>query len=144
MVRAAAGLGGVSIEGDTVTWSEQRPEEGGRTQLVQRAADGTTVERLPRGFNARTAVHEYGGGAWWTRGPTVWFTHWDDQRLYRQEGDAPPEPVSPEPEAPRADRWADGELDASGRWLVVVREHHPPGGGRQGRHQRDRGAGHHR
>jgi dipeptidyl aminopeptidase/acylaminoacyl peptidase len=105
-VKAAAGLGGVSIEGDTVTWSEQRPEEGGRTQLVQRSAGGSTVERLPQ-----------------------WFSHWDDQRLYRQEGDAPPEPVSPEPEAPRGDRWADGELDASGRWLVVVREHHPPGRG---------------
>ncbi len=128
-MKAAAGLGGVSIEGDTVTWSEQRPEEGGRTQLVQRSAGGSTVERLPQGFNARTAVHEYGGGAWWTRGGTVWFSHWDDQRLYRQEGDAPPEPVSPEPEAPRGDRWADGELDASGRWLVVVREHHPPGRG---------------
>jgi len=129
VVKAAAGLGGVSIEGDTVTWSEQRPEEGGRTQLVQRAADGSTVERLPEGFNARTAVHEYGGGAWWARGATVWFAHWDDQRLYRQEGDGPPEPVSPEPEAPRGDRWADGELDDSGRWLVVVREHHPPGAG---------------
>jgi len=129
VVKAAAGLGGVAIEGGTVIWSEQRPEEGGRTQLVQRAADGTTVERLPAGFNARTAVHEYGGGAWWTRGGTVWFAHWDDQRLYRQEGDAPPEPVTPEPEAPRGDRWADGELDASGRWLIVVREHHPPGAG---------------
>ncbi len=129
VVKAAAGLGGVAVEGDTVTWAEARPEEAGRTQIVQRAADGTTVERLPAGLNARTAVHEYGGGAWWVRGPVLWFTHWDDQRLYRQEGDGAPEPVTPEPATPRGDRWADGDLDPTGRWLAVVREHHPPGGG---------------
>jgi dipeptidyl aminopeptidase/acylaminoacyl peptidase len=129
VVKAAAGLGGVAVDGDTVTWAEARPEEAGRTQIVQRAADGTTVERLPAGLNARTAVHEYGGGAWWVRGPVLWFAHWDDQRLYRQEGDGVPEPVTPEPATPRGDRWADGDLDPTGRWLAVVREHHPPGGG---------------
>ena len=68
VVRAAAGLGGVAVDGDTVTWSEQRPEEGGRTQLVQRVGDGPAVDLLPEGFNARTAAHEYGGGAWWVAG----------------------------------------------------------------------------
>ena len=65
VVRAAAGLGGVSVHGDTVTWAEQRPEEGGRTQLVQRTGEGPAVDLLPAGVNARTAAHEYGGGAWW-------------------------------------------------------------------------------
>ena len=129
VVRAAAGLSGVAVEGDTVTWSEARPEEAGRTQVVRRTGDGPPVDLLPAGFNARTAVHEYGGGAWWGHGDTLWFAHWDDQRLYRITGDGAPEAVTPEPEAPRGDRWADGDLDPSGRWLVVVREHHPPGGG---------------
>jgi len=128
VVKSAAGLGGVAVEGDVVTWAEARPEEAGRTQIVQRQPEGATVERLPAGLNARTAVHEYGGGAWWTRGPVLWFANWADQRLYRQEGDAPPEPVTAEPGSPRGDRWADGDLDPSGRWLAVVREHHPPGG----------------
>ena len=90
VVRAAAGLGGVTVHGDTVTWSEQRPEEGGRTQLVQRVGDGPAVDLLPEGFNARTAAHEYGGGAWWVAGRTVWFANWADQRLYRltAQGDA--------------------------------------------------------
>jgi len=129
VVRAAAGLGGVSLHGHTVTWSEQRPEEGGRTQLVQRVGDGPAVDLLPEGFNARTAAHEYGGGAWWVAGRTVWFANWDDQRLHRATGKAMPVPATAEPEVPRGDRWADGTVDASGRWLLVVREHHPPGGG---------------
>ncbi len=40
-------------------------------------------EVLPEGRNARTAVHEYGGGAWWVRDGVTWFTDWADQRLYR-------------------------------------------------------------
>jgi dipeptidyl aminopeptidase/acylaminoacyl peptidase len=124
VVRAAAGLGGIAVDGETVTWSEQRPEEGGRTQIVQRVGDGPPVDLLPEGFNARTAVHEYGGGAWWVRGRTLWFVNWADQRLYRLTGGAMPEPVTPEPKVARGDRWADGDVDLSGRWIAVVREHH--------------------
>jgi dipeptidyl aminopeptidase/acylaminoacyl peptidase len=129
VVRAAAGLGGVSLDGDTVTWSEQRPEEGGRTQLVQRTGDGPAVDLLPAGLNARTAVHEYGGAAWWVRDTTVWFANWDDQRLYAASGQAAPQPVTAEAQVPRGDRWADGDLGADGRWMLVVREHHRAGGG---------------
>jgi dipeptidyl aminopeptidase/acylaminoacyl peptidase len=124
VVRAAAGIGGVTVDGETITWSELRPEEGGRTQIVQWVGDGPAVDLLPAGFNARTAVHEYGGGAWWVRGHTLWFTNWEDQRLYRLTGRAMPVPIMPEPAVPRGERWADGDFDPSGRWLAVVRERH--------------------
>jgi dipeptidyl aminopeptidase/acylaminoacyl peptidase len=131
VVRAAASPGGIALDGDTVTWSEQRPGEGGRTQLVRRAGDGPPVDLLPEGFNARTAVHEYGGGAWWVAGGAVWFANWSDQRLHRLEPDGATAPVAetPEPAVPRGDRWADGAPDVTGRWMLVVREHHPTGGG---------------
>jgi dipeptidyl aminopeptidase/acylaminoacyl peptidase len=129
VVRAAAVLGGVSVHGDTVTWSEMRPEEGGRNQIVQRVGAGPAVDLLPAGFNARTAAHEYGGGAWWVTGRSVWFANWDDQRLHRLTGRAMPIPVTPGPAVPRGDRWADGDVSPDGRWTLAVREHHPPGGG---------------
>ncbi len=129
VVRAAAGLGDVRIQDDTTVWSEQRPNEGGRTQLVRRLGTGDAADVLPPGFNARTAVHEYGGGAWWLAGERVWFTNWADQRLYTITGAEAPVPVTPEPDVPRGDRWADGCVTPDGRWALVVREHHPPSGG---------------
>jgi dipeptidyl aminopeptidase/acylaminoacyl peptidase len=129
VVRSAAGLGGVSLHGDTVIWAEQRPEEGGRTQLVQLTGAGPAVDLLPAGANARTAAHEYGGGAWWVAGDTLWYADWADQRLYTLSGSATPVPLTPEPEVPRGDRWADGSVTADGRWVLVVREHHPADGG---------------
>ena len=49
-------------------WAESRPQEGGRTQLVRRTPAGDPVDLLGDDANVRTAVHEYGGGAWWTYG----------------------------------------------------------------------------
>ena len=63
VVRAQVMLGEVALDDGVVWWSEQRPEEGGRTQLVRLATDGERQELLPPPANARTAVHEYGGGA---------------------------------------------------------------------------------
>ena len=121
---AAARLGEVLVDGADVVWAESRPDEGGRTQLVRRTADGRTVELLGPGSSARTGVHEYGGAAWWVAGGVTWFTEWADQRLYRLDPDGTAEPITPVPASPRADRYADGELAPDGDLLVCVRERH--------------------
>jgi dipeptidyl aminopeptidase/acylaminoacyl peptidase len=128
VVRAAAGLGAVALDGDDVWWSELRPAEAGRTQLVRWRPGEGAADVLPEGGNARTGVHEYGGGAWWVRDGRLWFADWATQRLQQLDEGKSPVPVTPEPEVARGDRWADGDVDPSGRWVVVVREHHPPGG----------------
>ncbi|HJU02082.1 MAG TPA: S9 family peptidase, partial [Actinomycetes bacterium] len=54
----------VRVAGDQVYWIEGRPLEGGR-QVVCRARPGARPQDLvPQGCNARTRVHEYGGGAY--------------------------------------------------------------------------------
>jgi dipeptidyl aminopeptidase/acylaminoacyl peptidase len=69
-------------------------------------------------------VHEYGGAAWWVCGGVLWFTDWADQRLYRLAPGGEPEPITPEPGAPRADRYADGDVAPDGATIVCVRERH--------------------
>ena len=99
---SAVRLSEARVDGTDVVWSEGRPDEGGRTQLVRCGADGSTSELLPADRNARTAVHEYGGAAWWVRDGVTWFTDWADQRLYRVEPGAEPEPITAEPADRRA------------------------------------------
>lgn len=123
VIGAAVRVSDVRVDAGTIVWSERRPAEGGRNQLVRRDADGTTTELLPDGFDARTSVHEYGGADWWIRDGVVWFANWADQRLYRLESGTA-EPLTAEPETPRGDRFADGEVSADGSFLIAVRERH--------------------
>ena len=53
----------VLVDGDDVYWLEGRPREGGRSVLVRRNADGSTTDVNPAPLNARSRVHEYGGGS---------------------------------------------------------------------------------
>ena len=107
-----------------VWWSETRPEESGRETIVRLDPDGTALEILPADWNVRTRVHEYGGGAWWVHGETVFATRWDDQRLYRLDPGGAPVAITPEPPEPHAWRYADGHVTPDGAWSVCVRERH--------------------
>ncbi|HEY6396021.1 MAG TPA: S9 family peptidase [Solirubrobacteraceae bacterium] len=129
VVSKAVGLSDAHADRGCVIWAESRPEEAGRTALVSRSEDGTTIELLAAAQNARTAVHEYGGGAWWAHDGVVWFASWEDQRLYRRDPETgETEPLTPGPAMARGDRYADGDVMPGGDWIACVREHHPPDG----------------
>ncbi len=127
LVAGAASVNDLWVEGDTTWWSELRPQEAGRVQLVRQVGDGPPTDVLPEGFAARTRVHEYGGGAWWVHEGTVFFANWGDQRLYRLDPGGEPRPITPEPEVEHALRYADGRVTPDGRWVVCVRERHDGG-----------------
>ena len=129
VLAASVRLSEVRVDGPDVVWSEGRPTEGGRTQLVRRDSDGTTTDLLPDDFNARTAVHEYGGAAWWVRDGVTWFVNWADQRLYRLDPGDSPVPLTPAPALPCGDRYADGDLSPGTSTIVCIRERHVEGGG---------------
>ncbi|MGH2758930.1 MAG: TolB family protein, partial [Actinomycetota bacterium] len=123
IARGGVGLTGLDVRSGVVYWSELRPAEGGRTTIVRTG----TGELTPEGFNVRTQVHEYGGGAWWLHGSTLYFTNWTDQRLYTLHEGAEPVAITPEPEIARGLRYADGVVTADGKWIVCVRERHVEG-----------------
>jgi hypothetical protein len=90
IVAGSVGLGQICLDADRVYWSESRPTEGGRNVIIRWQPDGTTTEINPAPLNARTRVHEYGGGAFHVAKGTVYFANYADQQLYQQSHDAPP------------------------------------------------------
>ncbi|HKV89265.1 MAG TPA: prolyl oligopeptidase family serine peptidase [Candidatus Dormibacteraeota bacterium] len=110
-------------DGEDLYWSELRPDEGGRIVVCRRAAGGVTADVTPPGFNARSRVHEYGGGHFAVSRGTVWFTNFEDQRLYRQEGGRDPQPITPDADV----RHADMAVDARRDLIFAVREDHTTG-----------------
>jgi dipeptidyl aminopeptidase/acylaminoacyl peptidase len=141
---AAAGrrLAAPALAGDgAVWWAEGRPSEGGRVvlmrQSVRRLSDidvqatngGDGPEEVtPAGFNVRTRVHEYGGGAWSLAGDDlVLFVNFADQRLYSQRLGEEPVAITPEPETAAGLRYADFRVTPDGRTVVCVREVHGEG-----------------
>ena len=113
----------VRWDGPDLYWSELRPNEGGRIVVCRRTADGTIGDVTPPGFNARTRVHEYGGGGWAVTDGAVFFTNYADQRLYRHDPGGAPRPLTPDADV----RHADMTLDRRRGRLVAVREDHTTG-----------------
>jgi dipeptidyl aminopeptidase/acylaminoacyl peptidase len=114
------GLEQVQLDGPDVYWIERRPQEGGRKVIVRRSADGQAVDVTPAPFNARTRVHEYGGGDYAVSDGTVIFSNFADQRLYIQRVGSAPRPLTPVVEL----RYADGEIDRRRNLFFCVREDH--------------------
>lgn len=121
-------VGQVTLAGDEVFWMEGRPQEGGRSVVVRRFADGRRVDVIPAPWNARTRVHEYGGRSYLVAGDAVYFVQFDDQQIYRVrlsgEAASAPEPVTATPGM----RYADLAFDTPRARLLCVREDHTAGG----------------
>jgi len=120
IVRGVVGLAEVVSDGRDVYWLESRPGEGGRNVVVLLTPDGRTEDVTPRPFNARTRVHEYGGGGFVVDRGTVYFSNFADQRIYRRVPGGEPGPLTPE----TGRRYADMVVDRDRRRLIAVREEH--------------------
>ncbi|XP_064600523.1 uncharacterized protein LOC135466778 [Liolophura sinensis] len=111
-----------TAKADTVYWSELRYSEGGR-YVVCSATVGHEgyISWTPEGFNARTRVHEYGGGAVFVYDGAVYFSNYEDQRLYKQTSPtSAPEALTPSKQW----RYADGQYHVKNGRIYIVREDH--------------------
>lgn len=120
IVAGTVRLGDIVLDRGDIYWQESRPTDAGRYTIVRLTPDGTTsdVNRAP--FNARTRVHEYGGGAYTVVDGAVYFANYDDQRLYRQVPGSDPQPLTPVVDL----RYADFHPDRARNRLIGIREDH--------------------
>jgi dipeptidyl aminopeptidase/acylaminoacyl peptidase len=114
------GLEQVRIDGDDIYWVERRSQEGGRKVIVHRSPAGRVADITPVGFNARTRMHEYGGGDYAVSNATVIFSNFVDQRLYVTQPGSKPQPLTPAGDM----RYADGVIDRRRNIFFCVREDH--------------------
>ncbi len=134
------------VAGGCAYWVEERPHERGRGAVVRVRLDEPDAgpADVPHTSEAdiRTAVHEYGGGAWLPlEAPDgshfVLGSCMNDHRirLFDVAANTAPHPITPEPDVPRSLRYADPALVPSPRptggdarfepVTVWVREAHP-------------------
>lgn len=142
IVEDSVSFGDIALRGNAIYWSELRPQEDARSVIARRVigdADPATGVRAisggditPRGFSARSRVHEYGGGAFCVGadydapgGDIVYFSNFADGRIYRQRIGADGSVDAPQPLTPAADmRYADGVICDRRRLMICVREDH--------------------
>ncbi|XP_022335106.2 dipeptidyl aminopeptidase 4-like [Crassostrea virginica] len=110
-------------ETGTVFWSELRFDEGGRYVVCSLNKNETdSKDWTPKDFNARTKVHEYGGGAFFVFDGAVYFSNFSDQQMYVQKSpDSTPVAITPKD---AGWRYADGSLCAKTRKIYCIREDH--------------------
>jgi dipeptidyl aminopeptidase/acylaminoacyl peptidase len=112
------GLGGIQLDGNNLYWAESRPD--GRTVIVCRSSTQQTIDLTPPGYNARTRVHEYGGGDYLAAAGAVYFSNFTDQRMYRQVPGSEPQAFT----SIEGMRYADAIMDDSRDRIIAVREDH--------------------
>lgn len=120
IVSETIGIGQIVLDGQDTYWTESRPSEGGRSVIVHRTPDGHTTDVLPSPFNARTRVHEYGGGAFTVSNGVIYFSNFTDRRLYRLVPGSEPQPITTNEDM----RYADGVVDRQRNCIICVREDH--------------------
>lgn len=113
-------LGGIEIDGDNLYWIEGRPSEKGRNVILRRTPGGGKKELIPAEMNARSLVHEYGGGDYLIYDGQLIFSNYADQRLYHLNEGGIVRPLTPEGRW----RYADGVSDLGRNRLITVREDH--------------------
>jgi dipeptidyl aminopeptidase/acylaminoacyl peptidase len=109
----------VHIYDGTVYWLERRPMESGRSVIVS-FCNNTTKDMLPPPFNARSRVHEYGGGVYCACEHGIFFVNDADQDIYRIRDSCNPQRITDIENV----RFADLCFDSRHNRILCVCEDH--------------------
>jgi dipeptidyl aminopeptidase/acylaminoacyl peptidase len=110
----------IVLDGSEIYWIERRPAEKGRYVIVRSSPDGNRTDLLPPPYNARTSVHEYGGGSFTVSDGSIYFSNFSDQHAYRLIPGSTPQPIAFSDQM----RYADFVIDHQHNRMICVREDH--------------------
>jgi dipeptidyl aminopeptidase/acylaminoacyl peptidase len=113
-------FGDLQVDGDCLFWVESRPAEKGRSVIVQHGSEGESRDIIQPPYNARSRVHEYGGGAFTVSKGIVYFVNFEDQRIYAKERTGMPHPLTTQDEK----RYADLIVDEMRDRIICIEEAH--------------------
>lgn len=107
-----------AANGPRLYWLESRPEEAGRNTIMALAEHGAQ-SCLDAPASARSAVHEYGGGAFTVHAGFIWFVNAADQAVWMRDCDGNLFTVT-DPETDT--RFADLQYDPRFGRLIAIAE----------------------
>ncbi|MEJ1156280.1 prolyl oligopeptidase family serine peptidase [Microbacterium marmarense] len=117
---ASPRLEGAQYVGDDVWWGQSVAAEGGRTTVMRRTATSPPESLLVAPWNARSSVHEYGGGAWAAcEDGVLVFVEKTDQRVWLVRPGGDPRALTPE-----SGGYRFGGLSVQHGRLLAIRETH--------------------
>jgi len=109
----------IFVDQDDFFISEMRPQEKGRSAILK--FNGKTFDEvLDKKFNARTKVHEYGGLSFAAKDGDIYFSNFDDQRIYKKNKKNNYIPITDI----ATDRYANFIIDKKRDLIFAVQEEH--------------------
>ncbi|HEY9771772.1 MAG TPA: prolyl oligopeptidase family serine peptidase [Coleofasciculaceae cyanobacterium] len=119
IVSQTIGIGGIAVEGEKIYWVENRPQEQGRNLIVG-YHNQHEQNITPAPFSVRSKIHEYGGGAFVVEQNTIYFSNYQDGRIYQQVIGKQPNPLTNK----LHQRYGDIIVDQDRNRLICVCEDH--------------------
>ena len=120
IVSRTIGISSVVVNYDSIFWLEKRPQEQGRNLISGLFNQRELKSLTPSPLSVRSKIHEYGGGAYTVEKNTIYFSNFQDGRIYQQVIGTQPHPLTDE----LNQRYGDIVVDQKRNRLICVCEAH--------------------
>ncbi|MEL6929656.1 MAG: S9 family peptidase [Cyanobacteria bacterium J06600_6] len=120
IVSQSIGVGSLAVNHENIYWLEKRPQERGRSLLVGYSHKGELKSFTPAPLSVRSKIHEYGGGAFVVDRNAIYFSNYQDGRIYQQVIGTKPYPLTEQLDC----RYGDLIVDRDRNRLICICEDH--------------------
>lgn len=119
LVKDSISFADTCVSDNALYFSERRPQEGGRISILKKVHT-SAHDILEKPYNAKTSVHEYGGGAFCVYKDSVFFSNGSDHNIYHLSPSGKITQITHTTNV----RYADGVVTPNGKFLYLICEDH--------------------